>query len=414
MAQEESGFLPRARCRTKRAWGCGSSRNSAGKNTAWSRPRPPTIAWTPKKPRAPPPTICTICTTTSATGTWRWRPTIADRAASITRSMRTGYADFWTLRRLNVAAQGDRQLRAGDPGDDDHRQKRQGLRPGRYLELDLTARIRYAGIADPHASGAGGGCRGTGRSARFEGTESGGAADRWRRPDIRCTYPRGPCRRWRRRSRRAGRTGGTPGGCIASRRAIRSLRWRSGITPTAASIARANHGRTSGARIGAAIPVGLPRRSVRRRSAGARKAAAPVPKGSSEPDGSSRHRCPRRRTPRQSGTKRRPKTLGGITSHTGSSTPSPRHPRKPSGTAVSPGLAPFTRKPAFDSHTPDSEGAITSANSARLTFSLPILRNAIILILVTPARRQTVMVEYRLSVEDDELDDYFEEGSPST
>ena len=44
--------------------------------------------------------------------------------------MRTGYADYWMLRKLNVSAQRDGQLRSGDPGDDHHRQECQGLRTG--------------------------------------------------------------------------------------------------------------------------------------------------------------------------------------------------------------------------------------------------------------------------------------------
>ena len=102
LAQAESGFIPRA-----------VSRAAAGgmwQFLKWrgQRVRPeadaltPTTAWIPRRPRARPPGICTICTHEFgdwylAIAAYNCGPGVVEKAVE-----RTGYADFWELRNRGV------------------------------------------------------------------------------------------------------------------------------------------------------------------------------------------------------------------------------------------------------------------------------------------------------------------------
>ena len=158
----------------------------------------------------------------SATGTWRMAaydcgPGCVDHAV-----MRTGYADYWTLRRLNVLPKETANyvpvilamtIMAKNAKD-------YGLE---NLELEPAARIRYDRASDADASGPGGGRGGASLSELRELNPAllrlGGAG----RLYATCAQGNGSGGRMR-RSRWCRPTGGIPGGCIASATATRSRR----------------------------------------------------------------------------------------------------------------------------------------------------------------------------------------------
>ena len=95
----------------------------------WRARRTPTTGWTRRRPPAPPPVICTICTTCSATGTWPWPPTIAVRGrCSGGRAHRL--RGLLGTARARRAADRNHQLRPHHSGHDDHGEERSGVRPG--------------------------------------------------------------------------------------------------------------------------------------------------------------------------------------------------------------------------------------------------------------------------------------------
>ncbi len=136
------GIHCRGRCRERAAWVCGSSRRFRGKEYGLNK--------TPATDDRMDPELATRAAAhhlhdlynhfgdwNLAMAAYNCGPGCVDHAIQ-----RTGYADFWQLRRLNVLPQGNRQLRTGDPGDDHYRQERQGLRAGRSGH-GTAARIRH-------------------------------------------------------------------------------------------------------------------------------------------------------------------------------------------------------------------------------------------------------------------------------
>jgi membrane-bound lytic murein transglycosylase D len=102
LAQAESGFMPRAMSSMARAGGMWQFMVWRGAEYGLSRRRTPTTAWTRRKPPAPPPAICTICTTEFgdwylALAAYNCGPQPCKTAVE-----RTGYADFWELRARGV------------------------------------------------------------------------------------------------------------------------------------------------------------------------------------------------------------------------------------------------------------------------------------------------------------------------
>ena len=156
LAQVESGFLPRARS-YKQAVGMWQFVQFRGRQYGLdARPRRPTIAWIRKKPPAPPPSTCTICTPCSATGIWRWPPIIAVPGCVQRAVERTGYADFWELRRLNVLPKETANyvplilavtIMAKNPKDYDL-ENLELDRPMEYETIDLDTPTSLALIAD--------------------------------------------------------------------------------------------------------------------------------------------------------------------------------------------------------------------------------------------------------------------------
>ena len=103
LAQAESGFIPRAVSR-KAAGGMWQFVTWRGNQYGLMQTRYTDDRWTRKKPPARPPTTCTTCTPNFgdwylAIAAYNCGPGVVERAVE-----RTGYADFWELRKRGVAA----------------------------------------------------------------------------------------------------------------------------------------------------------------------------------------------------------------------------------------------------------------------------------------------------------------------
>ena len=114
------------------------------------------IGWIPRKPPAPQPSICTICTRCSGTGIWRWPHTTAVPGCVQRAVERTGYADFWELTRLNALPKETANyvpvilavtIMAKNPKDYDL-ENLETDRPVEYETIDLDTPTSLALIAD--------------------------------------------------------------------------------------------------------------------------------------------------------------------------------------------------------------------------------------------------------------------------